>query len=290
MTALRREAGEPQRSAGTIPEKQYDRRALSVAKAALAASGAELGILFGSRARGDYNGLQSDIDILLLQEETPDTAAAGAAGTAALNQAREAYGHEVPVQLIWRTPEAFRHNRRYANSVETNAMREGIIMPRDPENYRAEDYEDEETEYEHDWTDYDNRLFHAEQHLELFEVTTERGMNDLLIGQEAQKTLEHGLKALVAAYGAEYPKTHNIGALIGKVREHDRHMQHFRLGIPADVYSEYAGEDTYNEIRKQPKLTEYPNYVEATASDAKFIIERAKAIYAQSQQEDRCRP
>ena len=47
--------------------------------------------------------------------------------------ARAAYGRDVPVQLVWRTLDEFRHNRRYVNSVETNAVRDGVFMSQDPE-------------------------------------------------------------------------------------------------------------------------------------------------------------
>ena len=157
-------------------------------------------------------------------------------------------------------------------------------MPRDPESYQAGDYEDEETEYEYNWGDYENRLFHAETHLDEFEYMAAGNRSDLAIGQHAQRALEHGLKALIAAHGVDYPKTHNIGALLGKVREHDARMRHFHLGIPADVYSEYAGEDAYQEQRIRPRLTDHADYLAQTRAAAQFIIERAKAIYEQPQQ------
>ena len=264
--------------------KDYDARALRVARLVQERAQPEFAILFGSRARGDHDELTSDIDVMLVLAAEPGADAQQAADREAQQAAQAAYGREVPVQLTWRTVADFRHRRRYTNSVESNAMREGIVMPRNPESYQAGDYEDEETEYEYNWGDYRNRLFHAEQHLELLGVTAERGMNDLLIGQEAQRTLEHGLKALIAAHGADYPKVHNIGALIGAVREHDPGMRNFRLSIPADVYSEYAGEDAYQEQRIRPRLTDHADYLAQTRAAAQFIIERAKTIYAQSQQ------
>ena len=261
----------------------YDARALRVARLVQERVRPEFAILFGSRARGDHDELTSDIDLMLALAVAPGADERQAADREAQQAAQATYGRAVPVQLIWRTLADFRHSRRYTNSVESNAMREGIVISRHPESYHAGDYEDEATEYEYNWGDYRNRLFHAEQHLELLEVTAERGMNDLLIGQEAQRTLEHGLKALIAAHGAEYPKIHNIGALLGAVREHDPRMRNFRLGIPAEVYSEYAGEDAYQEQRIRPKLTEHADYLAQTRAAAQFIIERAKAIYEQSQ-------
>ena len=262
----------------------YDARALRVARLVQERAQPEFAILFGSRARGDHDELTSDIDVMLVLAAEPGADAQQAADREAQQAAEAAYGREVPVQLTWRTVADFRHSRRYTNSVETNAMREGIVMPRNPESYQAGDYEDEETEYEYNWGDYENRLFHAETHLDEFEYMAAGNRSDLAIGQHAQRTLEHGLKALIAAHGVEYPKIHNIGALIGAVRQHDPQMRNFRLGIPADVYSEYAGEDAYQEQRIRPRLTEHADYLAQTRAAAQFIIERARAIYAQSQQ------
>ena len=41
-------------------------------------------------------------------------------------------------------------------------------MPRNPENYSAGDYEDEETEYQYDWSNYEERVRHVEIHLDEF--------------------------------------------------------------------------------------------------------------------------
>ncbi len=46
------------------------------------------------------------------------------------------------IDLIWRTLEEFRFNRRYVNSLETQAMKDGVIRPRNPEDHRANHYKD----------------------------------------------------------------------------------------------------------------------------------------------------
>ena len=262
----------------------YDARALRVAQLVQERTQPEFAILFGSRARGDHNELTSDIDVMLVLPAEPGADERQAAHRDAQQAAQATYGRAVPVQLTWRTLANFRRRRRYANSVETNAMREGIVMPRHPESYHAANYEDAETEYEHNWTDYENRLFHAETHLDELEYMAAGNRSDLAIGQHAQRTLEHGLKALIAAHGAAYPKIHNIGALLGAAREHDPRIRNFHLEVPADVYSEYAGEDAYQEQRTRPKLTERADYLAKTRAAAQFIIERAKSIYEQSPQ------
>ncbi len=253
-----------------------DPLALQVARFVQQQEQPELTILFGSRARGDYDE-RSDIDVMLIREDLPDSEVKEKADRSTGEEAEKAYGREVPVQLVWRTLEEFRRNRRYVNSVETNAVRDGIIMPGNPENYSAHDYEDEETEYEYDWTTYDQRLRHTETHLDTFTRMVQDGYADLVIGQHAQGTLEHGMKALLEAHGASYRSVHNLSELLGNVRYVDPEMADFSLSIPPDVYSEYRGEREYGE-RLQPELTSYPDYLERTREDAQYIIDRAKEV------------
>ena len=110
----------------------YDARALRVARVVQERAQPEFAILFGSRARGDHDELTSDIDVMLVLAAEPGADAQRAADREAQQAAEAAYGRAVPVQLTWRTVADFRHSRRYTNSVESNAMREGIVMPRNP--------------------------------------------------------------------------------------------------------------------------------------------------------------
>ena len=266
-----------------------DARARQVAQVAQGRERADFAVLFGSRARGDHNELESDIDVLLVLADEPDDAGKDEADRAARQAAQAAYGRAVPVQLVWRSLETFRRNRRYANSLESNAMREGIVMPRDPSQYRAGDYEDEETEYEYNWTNYDNRMLHAETHLKAFIALDGLGHNDLVIGQQAQSALEHGLKALLEAHGAGqgqgYRNTHDIGELLGNVRYRIAELADFRLAIDPAIYTEYAGGGEYQETRRQPLLTGQADYLNRTVADIEFIISQARTARARNPQD-----
>lgn len=261
------------------PKRRCDRRALTVARSVLAVSEADLVILFGSRARGDYDR-RSDIDIMLLQAELPEDDDQAVLKEIARAAARASYGWEAPTQLVWRTRAEFRQQRRYVNSVETNAIRDGIVMPRDPENYHAEDYEDGEVESGHIWTPYSERLRHAEIHLESFANMAASGYNDLVIGQQAQGALEHGMKALLEAHGARYRSTHDIDELLGNICYNDPELREFQLFIPPVFYSAYADDAEY-ERRVRPLLTSFSDYAARTLADAQRIIDRAKEVRAQ---------
>ena len=44
-----------------------------------------------------------------------------------------------------------------------------------------------------------------------------------------------------------------------------------RLSIAPDIYAEYAGHLGYR-ARRQPRLTDQPDYLEKTVADARFLI------------------
>ena len=255
--------------------RHHDPKALRIAKAVQQREQPELVILFGSRARGDREDLLSDIDVMLVQATEPDDAIQRAAAAAA-RVARETYGREVPVELVWRTIEEFRHNRRYVNSVETHAVKDGIVMPRDPNQYGSSEYEDEDTEHSYDWESYEVLIERAEAHLSMFQVGVANDQPDFPIGQQAHFALECGLKALLEARQIPYGSNQSMADLLGTLRHFRPEMQDFRLSIAPDIYAEYAGRRGYR-TRRQPRLTDQPDYLEKTVADARFLIERAKA-------------
>ena len=119
-----------------------------------------------------------------------------------------------------------------------------------------------------------------EIHLDDFVEGCEQNKNDLLIGQRAQRAMEHAMKALLEASRADYRKTHDIGELLGNIRHYDREeMGNFSLAMDPDVYTEYEGDREYGE-RIQPLITEFPGYQESTAQAVETILERAKEIRA----------
>ena len=257
-----------------------DPRALRVAQAVHARERPLATILFGSRARGDYEERRSDIDIMLVQADVPDGEYKGTVAEWAGEVVRAAYGRRVPVQLVWLSEQVFSEGTRYINHVATQALFDGVIMTPNPEEYYNRDAAEGAGEYEYDWRNYGNRLTHAEDHLTAFQDMIALSRSDLLIGQHAQSALEHGMKALLEAHRARYQRTHNIGHLLGRVRDVDSELRNFTLSIPPDIYSAYAGEQEYEEkgARVAPLLTDQPDYRQRTVADVHRIIHRARAV------------
>ena len=263
-----------------MTETNCDPRALKVAQALHRREQPQATILFGSRARGDYEEGRSDIDIIQINPSVPDQRYKEGATEWAAGIAQAIYGRPVPVQLVWFSHADFHENTRYVNHITTRALLDGVVMSPHPENYRSRYANNlNESEYEYMWEDYEERLSHAEQHLRVFQTLDDLGESDLMIAQPAHSALEHAMKAVIAALGAAYPSTHNLGHLIGTIRRlPGSELQDFALSILPDVYSEYAGHQEYLSGRFTPTLTRLPNYRERTVADAQRLLDRARAI------------
>ena len=294
--------------------KTADSRALAVAQAILEKHKPELVILFGSRSRGDYNP-DSDVDLMLITSaappegteepvlQTPDSRSLRS-GTQATWEAEQValsiYGRPVPVQLVWITPEEYRHRRKFRNSLETVATREGTLMPRNPEDYSGTEFNDEYEADDHDWERYEDRLGEAEEHRDYIEgkLLTNDGdpARDNGVGLEAHAGVESGMKALLEAWkGVEgesernrYREDHNISQLLGQLRRADPDMADFRLAVDPAIYQSYRGRQAYT--RKEPHLAEtiMEGGLEGTLNDMNALIERAREVQARAYREGNC--
>ena len=257
-----------------MPPNGYDPRAWRVAQQLHAAEQPEVTILFGSRARGDWEEGRSDIDIMLVGETIPDREKRQAITARAEAQAQAVYGGPVKVQITPIASALFYRMNRSVNHVAARAFREGVAMPRSrrsPEEFNP-DYR-----AEHDITE--ERLQQGDAHLRVFNLTVEHDPeNDIVIGQQAQNVMEHALKALISAAGQEYPIEHRIEPLVAAARAADPELN-FDLLIPGQVYDQYVGVDEYLRL-ETPDLTTYPNYQEIVNNAAQLLMERARQLAA----------
>ncbi len=222
---------------------KYDPRALAVGQAVLRETGAKDVILFGSRARGDYRD-DSDIDLLLIHQsilcldskcdEVRDKFRRNAEA-----KAHVLYGTPVLVDLTWFTPKEFDRMRRSHNDVSAIAAEEGVAMSGGPANeqYPNDDYSDE-------WSVTSQRCYHAKIHLQGMSSLVQAGQPDLLIGQQAQQSLEHAIKALISASGNRYRRVHNLEELERDMRRADPGFS-YRMESPLRMLSDYAGPEIY---------------------------------------------
>ena len=76
-------------------------------------------VLFGSRARGDYDENRSDVDIMLIVETEPEQDQKTILDQWAQKTAQLIYGHQVPVQLVWFEQQEYKHQSKYVNTIVT---------------------------------------------------------------------------------------------------------------------------------------------------------------------------
>ena len=258
----------------TTTKTQCDPRALRIALDLHQKVRPYISILFGSRARGDYEDGRSDIDIMLVVDALPPQQKQNAAAKMARTRAKGIYGDYVPIQVIWQTMEEFDRMRRTMNHVTVHALGEGILMSDDPA-YDGRNFENEEEDYSYEWTITEERLRHAERHLAAFNLMIDGGMHDSMIGQHAQGAMEHALKALISARVERYPHVHSINDLLTRARRVDRRFQ-FTPEIPGNIYNQYVGRDEYGPT-KHP-ITDIEDYRNKVNSDVGTVLARIQEI------------
>ena len=259
-----------------------DPRALRVAKELHQSEQPEITILFGSRARDDYEEDRSDIDVLLIRDSVPDLKQKDRINRKAQKLTKSLYGWPVPVQTVWCTRDEFDQMRRTVNHVVARALQDGVVMPRDTDDYNSR-YGQDEPDFSNEWTVTGERLRHAEEHLDVFNLLINSGrvLMDDMIGQQAHQALEHAMKALISACGWQYKTTHNLNELGGDVRRADPEF-HFRLTIDGQIYNQYVGREECWPT-KTP-LTGIPSYEEATRADVQRLLGRVREIQAEQPQ------
>ena len=143
-------------------------------------------------------------------------------------------------------------------------------MPEDLDNNWNED-----NDYAYEWTITDQRVEHAEIHLDGFQDLAGRNRSDRLIGKNVQEATEHALKALISAYGVRYERTHDLNKLLQQVNDADPEFQ-FHPRSNYQVLNQYSGGDDYY----VPKafLTDSPTYYEDVTSDVRTLLARVSEL------------
>ena len=261
-----------------------DPRAVAVARAVHDRERPQATILFGSRARGDYNEEHSDIDLLLVCNDYPDTDARIDAEEFARATVNAIYQRYVPFQLEYVCRESFDADRPYFNSVSTQALLTGVVMTECPEEFTSQ-YADQPEGFprRYNWPEYDEHLAAAEDYLAAFMTLSEVNPIDRGAGQMAQQALERAMKAAIIAHGAAPERnTHNIGGLLGTLRRLDPELSDYHFSVEPDIYNQYAGGDRYRIGSEQPRLTEVGGYYEDTAQDVQFLVAYARRVEEQN--------
>ena len=220
----------------------YDPRAVSVAREVRERMDAECVILFGSRSRADWTGA-SDIDLMAIVRERPDRDAETRAKDMAQRILDEAYSERgwMPMDLLFLSESEYRRRAKSINHVAAIASREGIKLPRDPEEYAEPESEiDDAVERE----DRVKRIADANAYYRVMNNTLDGGIMDRTAVYQAHQVLEHGMKALISALRNRYPYTHALNELADAIRENDPgRVWHFDSDLAK--LSWYGGRNRY---------------------------------------------
>ena len=235
----------------TVNAPQADPKAIAVARAVQnAVQNDAVIVLFGSRARGDYRD-NSDLDLMALVPEPGTSPYSTSVGYCIQQTARllaqQEYGREMSVDVIEFDRRQFHYCRRAINHVACDIDKDGIPMSELPSDLGSA----HEGEYRDNWLDTRERIRDT---LDSFR-SMHHDLNDgaeKYLGRHAQETLEHCYKALIAALGVAYQRTHNLRELEAQLAQlQQRHGVH----IPAspEWLSYFSGGAKYQHPPQMPE-------------------------------------
>ena len=189
-----------------------DPKACAVARAVGEAVHPDRVILFGSRARGDFNP-DSDIDLLIITGPGPVSQQTYQRSRAAAHRkVEELYDHSIGVDLLRMSAGAFHDGRRARNHVAGQAVRDGLDANGDKVTY--------DNPQPTNWPDIRQRMTNAERELGVLKILVEANSAQEAIGFHAQQALENALKGWISALDADYRNTHDLADLMAIVRQH----------------------------------------------------------------------
>ncbi len=263
----------------------HDRNALLVGRKVLSATGARDVILFGSRARGDYRD-DSDIDLLvilpgLMKFDPESKGIRHQFERTAHTWSESVYKAPVIVQLVWYSGEEFDRFRRSLNHVTAIASREGISMNGNP----ASDQYPDEGDYAEEWNVTLDRCRHARIHLQVLRDVVQLGHPDLVVGQQAQQTVEHAIKGFISANGRGYRHIHDLVELERDLNRADREFG-YSLQSPLEKLSLYAGGDIYRRAREENPLGDSNSLLRQVEGDIQHLFQRIAELTSRDPWQD----
>ena len=244
-----------------------DPKACAVARAVEEAIHPDRVILFGSRARGDFNA-DSDIDLLIITDaERLDKWEYVRHSEVAHRKSEEVYGQWVGVDLVHMSEATFHYGRRARNHIAGQAVRDGFDANGDKVNY--------DNPKPTNWPDIRQRIANAERELKAMEVLVEGEGPQEAIGFHAQQAIENALKGWISALDADYGNTHDLGTLMAIVRRHPDENDTY-AGERLAWLSDYAVEYRYEGARVE--MDDRFGLLEGVTETVHAIIDRIRAL------------
>ena len=255
-----------------------DPKAVAAANLLQKATGADCVVLFGSRARSDWT-TGSDLDVMVLNDSMPDQATILETQDTAAQIADYTFGRTVTVDVLFMTHRDFAQMSELTiNHVAARARKEGIPMPRNPEDYSSMfdgDYEqNEQLEYQ----ERERRIADANVHYRNMHGLLDLGFEDKDTAFLTQQAVENAMKGLISALGEEYNTHHSTRAFARDIRRLDPGTEwHFASDL--GQLDNFAGAGRYG-----PLITPIQDYREMAnnvTDDLEMIYDRIRAITGQ---------
>ena len=255
-----------------------DPKAVAAANLLQKATGADCVVLFGSRARSDWT-TGSDLDVMVLNDSMPDQATILETQATAAQIADYTFGRTVTVDVLFMTHRDFAQMSELTiNHVAARARKEGIPIPRNPENYSSMfdgDYEqNEQLEYQ----ERERRIADANVHYRNMHGLLDLGFEDKDTAFLTQQAVENAMKGLISALGEEYNTHHSTRAFARDIRRVDPGAEwHFASNL--GQLDNFAGAGRYG-----PLITPIQDYREMAnnvTDDREMIYDRIRAITGQ---------
>ena len=189
------------------------------------------------------------------------------------------FGRTVTVDVLFMTHRDFAQMSELTiNHVAARARKEGIPMPRNPEDYSSmfdDDYEqNEQLEYQ----ERERRIADANVHYRNMHGLLALGFEDKDTAFLAQQAVENAMKGLISALGEEYNTHHSTRAFARDIRPLDPGTEwHFASNL--GQLDNFAGAGRYG-----PLITPIQDYREMAnnvTDDLEMIYDRIRAITGQ---------
>ena len=194
------------------PKQSHDPKAKAVAEAVYEALCPIAVILFGSRARGNYHD-GSDVDLLIIIPDDAPTDFYKTACSVVWEKAETIYGQgAVITDLSVMRKSEFADGRRAKNQVAAQAVRDGVVVSRQPL--------PSENQAQTNWPDIQEQFESATWSLNKLRSMIEEPISQVYLDISAQQAVEKALKAWISALDDEYGGIHDLSKLAAIIRRH----------------------------------------------------------------------
>ena len=177
--------------------------------------------------------------------------------------------------VYFSSEEFHRKSTKTINNVARFARQEGIIVSSIPEGFNDFQPEPQENDYSEEYLEREKRIDDANMHY--------GGMHNMLdIGNEtrltiycAHQALEHGMKALVSAFGRDYEHTHDLVALANQINRIDP-VQTWQFSSNLKQLNLYAGAPRYDTPRDP--VSDFRAMANAATDDLTDLYHRIREL------------